>query len=132
MILLYVVLFNMETIDHNHAITDVEKSLEIFRSMNMVTVAKRCAEIVQEVLDIAKKSTQAPESREGLQDAQNQQAGDTGLMSESDLLAEFELSKEDLYASLVDSNLMDGFAPFDSGFLDFPDFNSVLGSGPFS
>jgi hypothetical protein len=132
MILLYVVLSNIDTIDHNHAITDVEKSLEIFSSMNMVTVARRCAEIVQEVLDIAKKATQAPEPGEGLQGPQNHPAGETELQSESDLLAEFELSKEDLYASLVDSNLMDGFAPFDNGFFDIPDFNSVLGSGPFS
>lgn len=132
MILLYVVLSHIPNIDHGHAITNVEKSLEIFSSMNMVTVARRCAEIVQEVLDIAKKAAQATDPVERWQGPQSHAAGEPGLQSENDIFAEFELSKEDLYASLVDSNLMDGFAPFENGFFDAPDFNSVLGSGPFS
>lgn len=35
-------------------ITDVEKSLDIFRSMDNVLVARRCAEMIREVLDVAK------------------------------------------------------------------------------
>jgi hypothetical protein len=130
MILLYVVLSNIGTIDRDHAINNVEKSLEIFNSMNMVTVARRCAEITQEVLDIAKKP-QPPEPRDSLQGLPNL-VGDPDMPSENHLLAEYDLSKEDLYASLVDSNLMDGFAPFENGFFDILDFNSVLGSGPYT
>lgn len=35
-------------------ITDVEKSLDIFTSMNNVIVARRCAEMIREVLDVAR------------------------------------------------------------------------------
>lgn len=35
-------------------ITDVEKSLDIFTSMDNVIVARRCAEMIREVLDVAR------------------------------------------------------------------------------
>jgi hypothetical protein len=136
MILLYVVLTNMPSIDRQSAIKVVEKSLEIFNAMNMVGVARRGAEITHEVLEIAKRSAEEtkmpPESTEQLNNASPSTVL-PGFSAPGPLdFAGYDLSKEDLYASLVDVNIMDGFAEFDSGYFDMPDFNSVLASGPIS
>jgi hypothetical protein len=135
MILLYVVLTNMPSIDRQSAIQVVEKSLEIFNAMNMVGVARRGAEITHEVLEIAKKSTEETKLQP---DSGNQLVNASaptllpGFSAPGQVdFANFDLSKEDLFASLVDANIMDGFAEFDSGYFDMPDFNSVLVSGPF-
>ncbi|RJE18426.1 hypothetical protein PHISCL_09245 [Aspergillus sclerotialis] len=59
MILLHLILSNTpsQTLSlppETTLITDVEKSLDIFRSMDNVLVARRCAEMIREVLDVAK------------------------------------------------------------------------------
>lgn len=59
MILLHLILSNTAfplppDITDATLITDVEKSLDIFRSMDNVLVARRCAEMIREVLDVAK------------------------------------------------------------------------------
>jgi hypothetical protein len=140
MILLYVVLTNMPSIDRQNAIQVVERSLEIFNAMNMVGVARRGAEITYEVLEIAKKSTEEMNSQTKPTDQitnLNSPTAATGFSTPGrpTMGADFgglDLSKEDLFARLVDANIMDGFAEFDSGYFDMPDFNSVLASGPFS
>jgi hypothetical protein len=138
MILLYVVLTNMHSIDRQNAIQAVEKSMEIFNAMNMVGVARRCAEITNEVLEIAKKSTDETNTQPKPTDQSqsfNTPAPLTGFTTQGQAGLDFDgldLSKENLFASLVDANIMDGFAEFDSGYFDMPDFNSVLSSGPFS
>ncbi|OCL04280.1 hypothetical protein AOQ84DRAFT_271052, partial [Glonium stellatum] len=58
MILLYVVLSNIQPSLEADMLSDAEKSLDIFKAMNMVAVARRCAEITREVLEIARKSVQ--------------------------------------------------------------------------
>lgn len=135
MILLYVVLTNMQSVDRQYCIQAVEKSLEIFNAMNMVGVARRCAEITTEVLELAKKPATevgeqklpdvaaTPVTSAGGFAASNLMLGGPGGLGES---FGIDLSKEDLYASLVDPNIMDGFADFESGFFEVPDFNSVL------
>jgi hypothetical protein len=137
MILLYVVLTNMKSVDRQLAVQAVEKSLEIFNAMNMVGVARRCAEITHDVLEMAKKST----IETGERSEQNEPttttttlATLTGMLAQNSgaEFYDFDLSKEDLFASLVDPNIMDGFAGFDSGYFEIPDFNSVLASGSIS
>jgi hypothetical protein len=135
MILLYVVLTNMQSVDHQSCIQAVEKSLEIFNAMNMVGVARRCAEITTEVLELAKKLFTELRAQANPQDtnaaslasvgfsAPNHMFGGPGGLGEN---LGIDLSKEDLYTSLVDPNIMDGFADFESGFFEIPDFNSVL------
>lgn len=55
MILLHLTLSNVPDLpDDGELITDVEKSLDIFASMNNLLVARRCAEMIREVLDVAR------------------------------------------------------------------------------
>lgn len=55
MILLHIILSNIPIPDDETGlITDIEKSLDIFSSMNNLFVARRCAEMIREVLDVAK------------------------------------------------------------------------------
>ncbi|KAI6780262.1 putative transcriptional regulatory protein [Emericellopsis cladophorae] len=56
MVLLYVILSNICPLPAEDIFSSVEMSLEIFRVMRMVVVARRCTEITQDVLDIAKQS----------------------------------------------------------------------------
>ncbi|KAF2427355.1 hypothetical protein EJ08DRAFT_354842 [Tothia fuscella] len=134
MILLYVVLTNTLAVDRQYAIQAVEKSLEIFNAMNMVGVARRCADITTEVLAMAKKSTiegHGESSSASVPVAE-------GFVPPSlapgavENQFDFDLSAENPYASLVDPNIMDGFAEFQTGFFDMPDFNSVLMEGSFT
>lgn len=54
MILLHLILSNVPHLPDDEMITDIEKSLDIFASMNNVHVARRCAEMIREVLDVAR------------------------------------------------------------------------------
>ncbi|RAL12327.1 Zn(II)2Cys6 transcription factor [Aspergillus homomorphus CBS 101889] len=54
MILLHLVLSGYPSIRDEDLLTDVEKSLDIFESMNNIVVARRCAEMIREVLDVAR------------------------------------------------------------------------------
>ncbi|KAF3390529.1 hypothetical protein F1880_009314 [Penicillium rolfsii] len=54
MILLHLVLSDYPSLPDDDLLEDVEKSLEIFKSMDDIIVARRCAEMLREVLDVAK------------------------------------------------------------------------------
>lgn len=54
MILLYLILSKYPNLPNDELIGDVEKSLEIFSSMDEIIVARRCAEMLREVLDVAR------------------------------------------------------------------------------
>ncbi|KAF9892859.1 hypothetical protein FE257_000448 [Aspergillus nanangensis] len=54
MILLHLVLSGVPGINDDELLTDVDKSLEIFESMNNIVVARRCAEMIREVLEVAR------------------------------------------------------------------------------
>ncbi|PYH40284.1 uncharacterized protein BP01DRAFT_224671 [Aspergillus saccharolyticus JOP 1030-1] len=54
MILLHLVLSGYPTIRDEDLLADVEKSLDIFESMNNIVVARRCAEMIREVLEVAR------------------------------------------------------------------------------
>jgi hypothetical protein len=54
MILLHLILSNYPSLPDEDLLEDVEKSLEIFESMDDIIVARRCAEMLREVLDVAR------------------------------------------------------------------------------
>lgn len=54
MIILYLILLNFNKGDSEVLLQDVEKSLEILESMDKVHVAHGCAQLISEVLNIAK------------------------------------------------------------------------------
>lgn len=135
MVLLYVVLCDLHplpNISREDLLLDVEKSLEIFEAMNQVTVARRCAELTQEVLEIARRASPPPRQEDGLPTRKHtpvaSMARSSGLEVESDSVLH-DLTREDLFATLVDPNLMDGFqvGRYDVGFYETGDLNSVLG-----
>ncbi|OGM43617.1 hypothetical protein ABOM_008561 [Aspergillus bombycis] len=54
MILLHLILSGFPGISEEELLQDVEKSLEIFDSMTNIVVARRCSEMIREVLDVAR------------------------------------------------------------------------------
>ncbi|KAE8407322.1 fungal-specific transcription factor domain-containing protein [Aspergillus pseudonomiae] len=54
MILLHLILSDFPGISEEELLKDVEKSLEIFDSMTNIVVARRCSEMIREVLDVAR------------------------------------------------------------------------------
>lgn len=54
MILLHLILSNYPSLPDSDLLEDVEKSLRIFTAMNDIIVARRCAEMIREVLDVAR------------------------------------------------------------------------------
>lgn len=128
MIILYLILLNFNEGDTKDLVKDVEKSLEILGSMDEVHVANRCARLISEVLDIAKKQIS---SRKAQADASlilafsdpgvnpataREQRGDPVPMA-----SEAALDGEVL-SNLVDFNLLGDFAGFD-------DLNYFFGGG---
>lgn len=55
MILLHLILAGVPDIPEEELLKDVEKSLDIFESMRNVVVARRCAEMIREVLDVTRE-----------------------------------------------------------------------------
>lgn len=53
MILLHLILSNYPDLPDDELLEDVEKSLQIFESMDDIIVARRCAEMLREVLEVA-------------------------------------------------------------------------------
>lgn len=121
MILLYVVLARLHTDPAEDLLRDAEKSLEIFKTMDMVAVARKCAEITQEVLDIAKKSVamrsiyerKLPPLTPNLSDQATlpSPGASTGTVQQDG----FDFSQDDVYANLINGNLLSNFMEFDSG-----------------
>ncbi|KAE8334937.1 hypothetical protein BDV24DRAFT_171763 [Aspergillus arachidicola] len=54
MILLHLILSGFPGINEEEPLKDIEKSLEIFDSMTNIVVARRCSEMIREVLDVAR------------------------------------------------------------------------------
>lgn len=132
MVLLYVVICDLYTpnVNREQLLLEVEKSLEIFYAMNQVTVARRCAEITQEVLEIARRASPPLMQEDGQPTRRHtpvaSMARSSGVEVESDSVLH-DVSREDLFASLVEPNFMDGFGRYDGGYFAESDLNSVLG-----
>lgn len=137
MVLLYVILANVCPCPVEAVIGDVDKSLEIFASMKMLSVARKCTEITKEVLNAAKKLHLDAHLRTnglaGLEPVAGSREVDqlgihpgVGLDFSRDRLGGIvggnDLTYEELYTSLVDTNLV-----FD--FFNFEDWNDWSADG---
>jgi hypothetical protein len=71
MLVLYIILINYPHVSGEELIRDVEKSLDILHAMAHVKVAKRCASLISEVLEVVKRQPRT------LQDDQNRGEGST-------------------------------------------------------
>lgn len=72
MLVLYVVLINYPHVSSEELIRDVEKSLDILNAMDNVKVAKRCASLISEVLEVVKRQPRT------FQDIHNESEEKTG------------------------------------------------------
>jgi hypothetical protein len=119
MVILYVILSNLYPFDVESGLHDVEKTLEIFASMKKLAVARRCHDIVKEVVDTARKlhydrskprqddpDLPPPVSANDLVDSARGENLDLDMFT-----------NDDLFASLVDGNVV-------SNFLDFEDWSA--------
>lgn len=144
MVLLYVILSNIDVestggvdgkaYSREYLLSVVQQSVEIFQAMDMIAVARRCVEVTQEVLDIARRNSTAAVTERPPQAADP--FANPGLMGAWDATAFPDFANEGL-DFLIDSNLMDGLGPFSAmngmdGSLDFMDFTSVLGASSWS
>lgn len=135
MVLLYVILSNICPLPAESIFSSVEKSLEIFTVMKMVAVARRCTEITQDVLNIAKRShwerqgqpgmamrppsVPYPDERTSLDQLAN--AIPDGLYG-GEAGENMDMFQEESYASLVDTNLV-------YNLLNFEDWNAWSEAG---
>lgn len=141
MVLLYVILSKTYPYPVEDIISNVEMSLEVFTSMKMVAVARRCSDITREVLNIAKKA-----HRDRQVPATDASVGMEPMVMhrERPILANLPVvsatenvpnmaprggpedmglhNQEDLYASLVDTNLV-------FNFLNYEDWNAWAAPG---
>lgn len=62
MLVLYAILINYQPVSRVDLIHDVEKSLEILRAIEHITVAKRCAFLIREVLEVAERQQKSDEA----------------------------------------------------------------------
>lgn len=62
MIVLYVIMLGHTTVPSNDLVDDVKKSRDILRSMEEASVARRSADLMSEVLDVARACTQRERS----------------------------------------------------------------------
>lgn len=131
--LLYVVILNIYAQNCDTLLHDVERSVKILRVMDRITIAKRCEQIISEVLDTAKKlhqhrsqlsinvptSTAAPTvSAEGTTEFDLIDWPDLGPSFPFD--SELHLSQDDLFAGLVDINVFDDLIGFEDLFAEMP------------
>jgi hypothetical protein len=148
MVLLYVILSNIDiestssnpTYNRQYLLSVVQQSVEIFQAMDMVTVARRCVEVTQEVLEIAKRSPlqsaiQSTTSSTSIDGITNPNTTSKAVSTGFDGF-DFPGFEDDGLGFLIDPNLMEGLVPYPgiggNGSLDFMDFNGVLAPSPLS
>lgn len=62
-VILYALVAQLQKASSEELLKVVEKSLKIFQAMNRFAVARRCAELTQEIFDIAKSTVLAQQQR---------------------------------------------------------------------
>ena len=122
-IILYVLVSHLQKGSSEELLKVVEKSLKIFQAMDGIAVARRCAELTQEIFDAAKMSVQAQQQQ---QQAQASNVGGPGedLMEgnaqhvtaprpvpNENVWGDLDASglQNDFFASLVNPNILDNF-----------------------
>lgn len=133
MILLYAVLSNIQPENWQQLLQDVDKSLEILRVMNKITIAKRCEQITAEVLETARRLCQhrlhppgepyfTPRPTSVFE--QVPRSSDTPAFPDITSLlrngSESNFAQDDIFAGLLDLNLMGGLAVFEDLFAEMP------------
>jgi hypothetical protein len=124
MIILYLVLMGYPRVSGEELIADVEKSLEIFNAMKQVAVARRCAELIKEMLLVAKKYLQDLRTKQSLDQSfipeipavsEAQMFDLDQIWSESSFAALLShelpgMEKKNALANLYDPNILEDFA----------------------
>ncbi|KAK1579610.1 uncharacterized protein LY79DRAFT_652045 [Colletotrichum navitas] len=70
MVLLHVLISNICPIPADEVMENIELSLDIFKSMKMLAVARRCADIVKELLHVGARTHSGPQQRCGSEQAE--------------------------------------------------------------
>jgi hypothetical protein len=141
-IILYVLVSHLQKGSSDELLKVVEKSLKIFQAMDGIAVARRCAELTQEIFDVAKRSVQAQQQqsqapniaetgdgmaqREAIPGYAAQPVSDP--RNDGDLWGDVDASnlQNDFFASLVNPNILDNFgANLANMDLDFTSFENI-------
>lgn len=124
MLVLYVILIDYPHVSKCELIQDVEKSLEILHAMNNVKVARRCADLILEVLEVAKDqqaTSQAASDGNGQRssltvntlsklDIAHQAFARSDALNEQSANVILDHISNDFWATLVDPVTLEGFA----------------------
>ena len=120
-IILYVLVSHLQKGSSEELLQVVEKSLKIFQAMDGIAVARRCAELTQEIFDVAKRSIQAQQNQtqapnlggtgDGLVEENAQIAVAPRAVPDGDAWGDLDASnlQNDFFASLMNPNILDNF-----------------------
>jgi hypothetical protein len=134
MIVLYVIMLEHSTVAHNILLADVKKSRDILRSMEEASVARRSADLLSEVLEIAIARTQ---KRQDTRTNPSTKMASTSLVTDNNVRQEpstlpsdttstgFAQDPEAFMASLIDPTILQDFTTDSNDWLSF-DFSSTL------
>ncbi|KAI5274823.1 hypothetical protein E4T47_02153, partial [Aureobasidium subglaciale] len=129
MILLYIVMLGNDTVTHGGLLEDVKKSRDILRSMEEASVARRSADLLSEVLEVAtaymhQKQGQGTH-RPGVNHNENNVDGLQQEISSVNDNAQIDFAQdpEAFMASLIDPNILQDFT---TDFGDWTDLDFAL------
>jgi len=134
MIVLYVIMLGNSTIPNDVLLEDVKKSRDILRSMEEASVARRSADLLSEVLDVAMAYTQQKQNNASASDAPSVRRAEDApenpvYRSISSLTVDFAQpdfiqDPEAFMASLIDPNILQEFTTDSNDWagLEFPSF----------
>ncbi|KAJ5395622.1 transcriptional regulator family: Fungal Specific TF [Penicillium crustosum] len=109
MILLHLILSNYPGLPDDELLEDVEKSLEIFSSMGDIIVARRCAEMLREVLEAHELSLDTPSSI--LEQNTDLDDGDFFFsLFSNGTQTQPDRTRAEMLANLVDPSVLEDFA----------------------
>ena len=120
-IILYVLVSHLQKGSSEELLKEVEKSLKIFQAMDGIAVARRCAELTQEIYDVANLSVEIRQQQsqalvlvgvyDGTAQAWVQEAFAPQLMLDRQHWRAIDSSdmQSDFFTSLMDPNIFDNF-----------------------
>jgi hypothetical protein len=94
-------------------LSDVEKTLKIFQAMSGIGVARRCAELTQEIFDIAKSSLEEQRSGDDSEQMQRNTLSShlQNVPSLWDQMGDLDNFPSDFFTEIMDFNILDDFSP---------------------
>lgn len=134
MIVLYVIMLGNSTIPNDVLLEDVKKSRDILRSMEEASVARRSADLLSEVLDVAMAYTQQKQNNASASDVSSVRRAEDAPENPvyqpiSSLTVDFAQpdfiqDPEAFMASLIDPNILQEFTTDSNDWvgLEFPSF----------